>query len=190
MPPRSEEMLTTYEIARRSATITRTIVDESQIFIYDIRMPEAAQQPYALWQEIALPLLRHIGENESDSWKKVQFAEELAAEAGLGDRVNEVDHEMRRLIDDGYITCRHEPIRLQHGTEYFGQGLTGKGARAIEQWPPNDLVAALESYIDLQINKADSDEERQPWERLKQAIKDIPSHLVGAVLNMAISAAG
>lgn len=182
-------MFTIHEVSRRSATITRTIVDESQILIYNVRMPETTQQPYALWQEIALPLLRHIGENESDAWKKVQFAEELAAEAGLGDRVNEVDHEMRRLIDDGYITCRHEPIRLQHGTEYFGQGLTGKGARAIEQWPPNDLVAALQSYIDLQINKVDSDEERQLWEQLKQAIKDIPSHLVGAVLNMAISAA-
>lgn len=152
-------------------------------------MPEDAQQPYAKWHEIALPLLRYIGENESESWKKVQFAEGLAAEVGLGDRVDEVDHEMRRLIDGGYIACRSEPVRLQTGTQYFGQGLTVDGARAIKQWPPSDLVAALQSYIDLQINEVESDEDRQRWERLKRAIRDIPSHMIGAVVNLAISAA-
>lgn len=134
-------------------------------------------------------MLRYIGENESESWKKVQFAEGLAAEVGLEDRVDEVDHEMRRLIDDGYIACRGEPVRGQTGTLYSGQGLTGNGARAIKQWPPNDLVAALQSYIDLQINEVESDEDRQRWERLKRAIRDIPSHMIGAVLNLAFSAA-
>ena len=174
---------------RRSATVTAAIANESQTLIYNVGMPEAAQQPYALWHEIALPLLRYIGEDESASWNKVQFAEELAAEAGLGDRVNEVDHEMRRLIDEGYITCRSEPVRLQFGTRYFGQGLSGKGARAIEQWPPSDLVVALKSYIDLQISRVDTDEERQIWKRFKQAVEDIPSHMIGMVINLAVSAA-
>ena len=148
-----------------------------------------AQQPYAKWNEIALPLLRYIGENESDSWNKVQSDKELAAAAGLADRVDEVNYEMRRLIDGGYIACRSEPGRLQPGTEYFGQRLTGDGARAINQWPPNDLVTALQSYIDLQINEVESDEDRQRWERLKWAIRDLPSHMIGAMINLAISAA-
>ena len=144
--------------------------------------------PHYRWDELALPLLRYIGEHESDLWRKVQFDVQLAAEADLGDKVDEVNHELRRLIDDGYIDFPSEPRRLQTGTQYFGLGLTGQGARTIGQWPPNDLVAALQSYIDWQIDQTESNKERRQWKRLKQAIGDLAPHLIGAVISSAVSA--
>ena len=151
--------------------------------------------PYSRWTEIVLPLLRHIEQHESISrdkpkiYSNAQTAESLAIEMGLVDRKNEVINEMYRLVDEGYIKYQ-DVILTPMGHGYHGLSLTGEGARKIELWPPDDLVDAMQAYIDLQIDQAKTDAERQPWQLLKQAIVNIGSHLFGEAIKRAVSAAG
>ena len=151
--------------------------------------------PYSRWTEIVLPLLRYIAQHESTSRDKPQIydnaqtAVDLAIEMGLENRKNEVVDEMYRLVDEKYIKY-NKVIRTPSGDGYFGLSLTGKGARKIELWPPDDLVDALQSYINLQIKQAESDEERQRWKRFKQLIEDITPPLIGDAIKWVISAAG
>lgn len=150
--------------------------------------------PYSRWTEIVLPLLRHIEQHEFISRDKpkiydnAQTAESLAIEIGLEDRKNEVINEMYRLVDEGYIEYQ-DVMRTPVGDGYLGLSLTGKGARAIGLWPPDDLVDAFKAYIDLQIEQAESDAERKRWEQLKKSIANIASHLIGTAINCAVSAA-
>lgn len=149
-------------------------------------MPEPAEAttgPYERWNEVVLPLLLYIGQHESDLRENEYFTEQLAQKAGLSDRSDEVFEELRRLVDDGYVACERAP----RGARYLGLRLTGKGARAIKMWPPNDLVAALQSYIDQQIAQAKTEEERLPWERFKQAIAGLTPPLVTAAIQAAVS---
>lgn len=154
-----------------------------------------AKVPYSRWTEIVLPLLRYIAQHESSSRDKprihenAQTAVKLAIEMGLEDRKNEVADEMYRLVDEGYVNYQDVTL-TPWGYGYFGLSLTGKGARKIRLWPPDDLVDALQAYIDLQIEQAESDEERQRWKRFKQFMADLTPPLVGEAIKWVISAAG
>jgi hypothetical protein len=138
------------------------------------------------WNEVALPLLRAIGEAEAEPrgrgvFELATFAEKHDLPARL------VEAEAKRLLHEGYVLAKLENTFSGVGF-LINPTLGPEGQRAIGGWPADRVGQALLDLIDDRL-AATSGDERTKWKTLRDGVVAIGTQAAGALAAEALKRA-
>ena len=138
------------------------------------------------WDEVELPLLLAVRAHEQESGEPVENngqLRELYVEEGGTAEEPAVSIAIDALREAGLIDSLHEPgFGGRRDDDHLRIRLTPAGRRHIGQWPGSDTYELLLRLVERQIARADDEDERSRWQRLRDAAGDVSKETLGSVI--------